>query len=102
MGDICSPSNRMSGKYVPPALRGKAGRPVSPKKGVRFPSNATGEPSENVKYKRAPSRFRNANLSRAEKYTTISRHLSRRTLRAKPVKSVLKRGKTAKIRRASV
>lgn len=102
MGDIYSPSNRMSGRYIPPALRGKVGRPVSPKRGVRFPSNATGEPSENVKYKAAPSRFRNANATRAEKYGAISRQLSRRTLRAKPVKPVLKKGKTMKIRRATV
>lgn len=92
----------MSGRYIPPALRGKVGRPVSPKRGVRFPSNATGEPSENVKYKAAPSRFRNANATRAEKYGAISRQLSRRTLRAKPVKPVLKKGKTMKIRRATV
>jgi hypothetical protein len=87
----------MSGKWVPPRLRGKTGRPVSPKRGVRFPSNATGEPSENVRSKAAPTSYRNRNLSRSEKYAGISRRLATRKLRSKPVKSVLKKGKTKRL-----
>lgn len=87
----------MSGKYVPPHLRGKASVPVGPMKGVRFPSNATGNESANVKYKKAPSSFRNRNLSRSEKYASMSRRLSTRKIRSKPLKSVLKRGKTVRL-----
>jgi hypothetical protein len=97
MDDICLLNSRMSGKYVPPHLRGKTGRPVSPKRGVRFPSNATGEESANVRYKKAPTSFRNRNMSRSEKYVAISRRLATRRLRSKPVKSVLKKGKTKRL-----
>jgi hypothetical protein len=87
----------MSGKYVPPHLRGKvAAAPVVRRRGVHFPSNATGEESMNVRSKKAPTRFRNANLARSEKYKAMSRSLATRKLRNKPVKSLLKRGKTAK------
>ncbi len=91
----------MSGKWLPPHLRGKAGRPVSPKRGVRFPSNATGEPSENVRFKAAPTRFRNGNQTRSAKYAKISRSLATRKLRSKPLKSVLKR-KATTIRRRTI
>lgn len=87
----------MSGKYVPPHLKGKAGRPVGPTKGVRFPSNATGEECANVSYKKAPTSYRNKNMSRSEKYKTISRRLATRKLRTKPVKSVLKQGKPKRL-----
>ncbi len=46
--------NRMSGEYVSPHLRGKKLVAVEVKPGVRFPSHATGEESENVRYKKAP------------------------------------------------
>ena len=81
----------MSGKWVPPHLRGKAGKPVGPSKGVRFPSNATGEPSENVRFKAAPTQFRNGNQTRSAKYAKLSRRLATRKLRTKPLKSALKR-----------
>ena len=71
------------------------------KPGVRFPSNATGEESENVKYKAAPAHFRENEVPRSAKYRAMHHQLNRRTLRAKPVKGVLKRGKTAKLQRHS-
>lgn len=87
----------MSGKYVPPQLRGKVAAAPAPKpRGVHFPSNATGEESMNVRSKKAPTHFRNANLSRSEKYKAMSRSLATRRVRNKPVKPLLKRGKTAK------
>lgn len=95
----------MSGKYVPPHLRGKPMRPASPpKRGVRFPSNTTGNNSRNVSYKNAPSHYNNAEEEepRSTKYKKISRRLASRKVRAKPLKSALKRGKTAKIHRHSV
>lgn len=79
-------------------------RPVSPpKRGVKFPSNTTGNDSRNVRYKNAPSHYNNAeeNESRSTKYKKISRRLATRRVRNKPLKSVLKRGKTAKLRRHS-
>lgn len=94
--------NQMSGKYIPPALRKKmAAEAAAPKKkGVRWPSNAHGDPSFNVKYKKAPTKFRNASLTRSQKYGAISRKLSTRKLRNKPLKTLLK-GKTAKVRPSS-
>jgi hypothetical protein len=91
----------MSGKYVPPAMRGKRGPAVEVKPGVRFPSNATGEESENLHYKAAPKTFIEGEVPRSAKYAAASRRLARRTLRSKPVKGVLKRGKTAKLQRHS-
>lgn len=87
--------DRMSGKYVPPHLRGKAMRPASPpKRGVRFPSNTTGNNTRNRSYKKAPTAFLNsAEESPSTKYMKISKRLATRKLRTKPVKSVLKRGK---------
>lgn len=89
--------SRMPGKYIPPHLRGKASVSVAPTKGVRFPSNATGNESVNVKYKKAPTSYRNRTLSRSEKYAGVSRRLATRKLRSKPVKSVLKKGKTLRL-----
>lgn len=93
----------MSGKYVPPHLRGKKAAAVAEKPGVRFPSNATGEEAANVRYKKAPTGYRaNENeVPRSAKYAAISRRLGTRRLRAKPVRGVLKRGKTAKLQRHS-
>lgn len=93
--------NRMSGKYVPPALRGKKYAPVEVKPGVRFPSNATGEEAADVRYKRAPTGYRENEVPRSVKYAAMSRRLGTRKLRAKPVKGVLKKGKTAKLQRHS-
>ena len=96
----------MSGKYIPPALRKKmaaeaaAAAAEAPKKGVRWPSNAHGDPSFNVKYKKAPSKFHSKSPTRSQKYAAISRRLSTRKLRSKPVKGLVK-GKTAKIRPSS-
>jgi hypothetical protein len=87
----------MPGKYVPPHMRGKVSVSVAPTKGVRFPSNATGNESANLRYKKAPTSYRNQNLSRSEKYAGVSRRLSTRKLRSKPVKSILKRGKTVRL-----
>jgi CCR4-NOT transcriptional regulation complex NOT5 subunit len=91
----------MSGKYIPPSLRKKmaaaAAEEATKKKGVRWPSNAHGDPSYNVKYKKAPTTFRNNSLTRTQKYKAISKKLSTRKLRNKPVKGLLK-GKTAKVR----
>lgn len=100
-------SNFFQGKkrmpaYVPPHLRKKIAQPtaVVNKKGVKFPSNATGDPNANVKFKKAPTKYRNNNLTRAQKYTAISKKLGTRKLRNKPVKTLL-RGKTAKVRPSS-
>ena len=87
----------MSGKWLPPHLRGKASTVVVPSHGVRFPSNATGEESENKKYKKAPTSYRNRNMTRSEKYTAMSRRLATRKLRSKPVKSIVKKGKTKRL-----
>lgn len=89
--------------YVPPHLRGKKGPAVGPKSGVRFPSNATGDEAANLHFKKAPTSYREneAPVPRSAKYAGMSRKLSRRVLRAKPVKGVLKRGKTAKLQRHS-
>jgi hypothetical protein len=89
----------MSGKYIPPSMRKKmvAAEEAAKKKGVRWPSNAHGDPSYNVKYKKAPTKYRNASPTRSQKYKAISRKLSTRKLRNKPVKGLVK-GKTAKIR----
>ena len=90
-------TNRMSGKYVPPQRRGKPTTVVAVSRGVHFPSNATGEESENKTYKKAPTSYRNRNLTRSEKYAAMSRRLATRKLRTKPVKSVLKKGKTKRL-----
>jgi hypothetical protein len=86
--------------YVPPHLRGKKFTVEAKKTGVRWPSNATGEPSENVKSKAAPTRYRSGNQTRSQKYKKQSRNLARRTLRTKPVKTSLKKG-TRKLRPSS-
>jgi hypothetical protein len=87
--------DRMSGKYVPLHLRGKPMRPASPpKRGVKWPSNTTGNNTRNVSYKKAPTHFaNNAEESRSTKYAKLSRRLGTRKLRTKPVKSALKKGK---------
>ena len=88
---------------MPPSLRGKKYAPVEVKEGVRFPSNATGDEAANLRFKRAPTGYR-ANeeaVPRSAKYAAISRRLTRRRIRGKPVKGVLKRGKTAKLQRHS-
>lgn len=93
----------MSGKYVPPHLRGKKVAAVEVKPGVRFPSNTTGDNSRDVRYKRAPTGYR-ANeevVPRSAKYGEMSRKLGTRKVRTKPIKSALKRGKTAKLQRHS-
>jgi len=92
---------RMSGKYVPLHLRGKKLTAVEVKPGVRFPSNATGEESANLRYKKAPTSYRNNDVPPSVKYGAMSRKLGTRKLRAKPVKGALKRGKTAKLQRHS-
>ncbi len=91
----------MSGKYVPPHLRGKAAAAAFKQTGVRFPSNTTGNNSRNVSYKAAPTHYNNAeeNELPSTKYKKISRRLATRKLRAKPLKSALKKGKTARHRR---
>lgn len=90
----------MSGKWVPPHLRGKASKSTFKTTGVRFPSNTTGNNSRNVSYKNAPTKFNNAeNESRSTKYKKISRRLATRKLRNKPLKSSLKKGKTVRHRR---
>lgn len=76
--------------YVPPHLRGKKFTVETKKTGVRWPSNAHGDPSANVKSKKAPASYRNANQTRSQKYKKQSKELTRRTLRSKPVKSSLK------------
>ncbi len=86
--------------YVPPHLRGKKSTVEVKKTGVRWPSNATGEPSANVKSKAAPTQFRNKNQTRSQKYKKQSRNLAKRTLRTKTVKSSLKKG-TRRIRPSS-
>lgn len=94
----------MSGKYVPPHLRGKKPEAVvAAKSGVRFPSNATGEEAANVRYKKAPTGYRanEEQVPRSAKYAAVSKKLGTRKLRAKPVKGVLKRGKTGKLQRHS-
>ena len=79
-------------------------KPASPPKprGVHFPSNSTANNTRNVKYKKAPTQFRNKNLTRSQKYTQISKSLGTRKLRNKPVKTILKKGKTQKIRRKTI
>lgn len=94
----------MSGKYVPPHLRGKAAAAAAPAKpGIRFPSNTIGDETQNVKYAAAPREYRNANQPRSAKYRALSRKLATRKLRAKPLKPILKRGRhaTAKLRARS-
>ena len=87
--------------YVPPHMRKKMAQAVAPAvRGVRWPSNAHGDPAANVKSKAAPSTYRNGNQSRKSKYTKMSRALSRRTLRLKPLKAVLKR-QTRRLRASS-
>lgn len=95
----------MSGKYIPPALRKKmaaeaAAAAAPSKKGVRWPSNAHGDPTFNVKYKKAPTKFREGSQTRSQKYKAISKKLSTRKIRNKPVKTLIK-GKTAKVRPSS-
>jgi hypothetical protein len=92
----------MSGKWVPPHLRGKVATSTFKQTGVRFPSNTTGNNSRNVSYKAAPTRFRGEEEeSRSTKYKRISRHLGTRKLRTKPLKSSLKKGKRT-VRRRTV
>ena len=91
---------RMSA-YVPPHLRKKmAAQAVFAVRGVRWPSNAHGDPAANVKSKAAPTTYRNGNQTRRSKYTKMSRALSRRTLRVKPLKAALKQ-KTRRLRASS-
>jgi hypothetical protein len=76
-----------------------AAEPVEQKKrGVRWPSNATGEPSANVKHHRYTVKLSpRRSPTRAEKAAAISRRLAKRKVRpnAKSTrKSLLKRGKT--------
>ena len=91
--------------YIPPHLRKKVVHVVPVKtKGVHWPSNVHGDPSANVKL-RTISRSKNGlanSMTRSAKYSALSRALSKRTLRAKPLLSVLKSKKTRKIRRHSV
>ena len=90
----------MSGKWVPPHLRGKASKSSFKTTGVRFPSNTTGNNSRNVSYKNAPTEFNNAENARpSARYEKVSRRLATRKLRAKPLKSALKKGKTHRHRR---
>ena len=87
--------------YVPPHLRKKISQvAASVARGVRWPSNAHGDPAANVRSKAAPSAYRNGNQTRKSKYTKMSRALARRTLRTKPLKAVLKR-KTYRLRASS-
>jgi hypothetical protein len=87
--------------YVPPHLRKKmAAQAAVTVRGVRWPSNAHGDPAANVKSKAAPSTYRNGNQSRKSKYMKMSRALSRRTLRLKPLKAVLKQ-RTRRLRASS-
>jgi hypothetical protein len=88
----------MSGKWVPPHKRGKSETATFKQTGVRFPSNTTGNNTRNVSYKEAPTTYRNTNEeeSRSTKYKKISKRLATRKIRNKPVKPLLKRGKTAK------
>lgn len=92
----------MSDKYVPPHLRGKVGATATKPRGVHFPSNATGEESMNLRYKKAPTVYRNGSQTRSEKYADLSRRLSTRKVRSKPLKSVLKKGKRMTQRRRTV
>ena len=87
----------MSGKWVPPHLRGKTSTSSFKQTGVRFPSNTTGNNSRNVSYKAAPTRFREEEESRSTKYKRISKRLATRKLRNKPLKSALKKGKTKRL-----
>jgi hypothetical protein len=88
--------------YVPPHLRKKmtvAAPAETRKRGVHWPSNAHGDPTANVRSKKAPTTFREGSQTRSQKYSAISKRLSSRKLRVKPVKSVLKKGKTMKVKR---
>jgi len=82
-------------KWVPrrrePAL-------APPPRGVHFPSDRTGEPSQNER-RHFFSQGRAHGLTRAEKAAAESRRLARRTVRANPLKGALK-GKTQKKHRA--
>ena len=83
--------------YIPPHLRKKMTLTVTNKRGVKWPSNAHGDPSADVKYKKAPTHFRNGNLTRSNKYRSISRNLGTRKIRVKPLKGLLKgKSKTMK------
>lgn len=85
--------------YVPPHKRGKMAAPSeSKKKGVRWPSNTHGDPTANVKSKKAPTTFRNRSQTRSNKYKTMSKKLNSRKLRNKPLKSLLKHT-TLKVKR---
>jgi hypothetical protein len=91
----------MSGKWVPPHLRGKTSSSSFKQTGVRFPSNTTGNNSRNVSYKRAPTTFRESEEeSRSTKYKRISKRLGTRKLRTKPLKPALKKRKTIRRRTA--
>ena len=73
----------MPGKYVPPHLR-RAGLLVAPpeqkKRGVKWPSNVTGDPTLNVKHHRYTIKTKRT-PTRAEKAKEQSRRLARRVLR---------------------
>jgi len=83
-----------TGKWVP-----RRREPVlPPPRGVHFPSDRTGEPSQNER-RHFFSQGRARELTRVEKAAAESRRLARRTVRAKPLKGALK-GKTQKKHRA--
>lgn len=86
--------------YVPPGRRGQKSTVEVKQTGVRWPSNAHGDESANVKKKNAPKQYRNGSQTRSQKYRKQSRNLAKRTLRSKPVKSSLKKS-TRKIRPSS-
>ena len=91
----------MSGKYIPLHLRGKKLTAVEVKPGIRFPSDKTGDESADLRYKKAPTGYRNNAIPRSAKYAETTRKLGTRKIRVKPIKGVLKRGKTAKLQRHS-
>lgn len=92
--------------YIPPHLRKKM-EPLKSnaktlKKGIRWPSNAHGDPTADVKYKKAPINYVDKKASsRSNKYKAISKHLSTRKLRVKPIVTLLK-GKTKVLKAKSL
>lgn len=94
----------MPGKWVPPHLRGKKSSTTFKQTGVRFPSNTTGNNTRNVTYKNAPTSYNSSSNENkpqtppSVKYKKISKRLATRKLRTKPLKSALKKGKTARYR----
>ena len=73
----------MPGKYIPPHLR-RAGLLVAPaqekKRGVKWPSNATGDPAANVTHHRYTVKAKRT-PTRAEKAREQSRRLAKRVPR---------------------